>query len=64
MIKEILTLQALSRKLKELGIKSVAEFLVRCEDSVGLEELRQQLALNVTLEQWSGAIAVVRELFK
>jgi len=64
MIKEILTLRAFSNKLNKLGIKTVKSFLERCEDPKSCEELRQQLDVNVTPEQWNGAVAVVRELFK
>lgn len=64
MIKEILTLQAFSGKLKKLGIKSVKSFLEHCEDPIKCEELREQLDVKVTPEQWEGAVAVVRDLFK
>lgn len=64
MIKELLTLRILSNKLKRLGIKSAKSFLERCEDPIKCEELRQQLDVKVTAEQWGGAVAVVKELFK
>lgn len=64
MIKEALTLRSLSGKLKKLGIDSVKSFLTICEDPKTAEELRQRLDLNVTPEQWLGAVAVVKELFK
>lgn len=64
MIKEALAFRALSNKLKKLGISSIKSFLERCDDPKTAEELRQQLELNVTPEQFSGAVAVVKELFK
>ena len=64
MIKEILTLRALSNKLKKLGVGSVKTFLERCEIPEASEELRRELDVNVTPEQWNGAIAVIKELFK
>lgn len=64
MIKEALTLRSLTSKLKKLGIDSVKSFLTCCEDPKSADELRQRLELNVTLEQWLGAVAVVKDLFK
>jgi hypothetical protein len=64
MIKEILTLRAFSNKLNKLGIASVKSFLEHCEDPKNREDLRRQLDVNVTPEQWDGAVAVVKELFK
>jgi len=64
MIKEMLTLHALSSKLKKLGVKSVKDFLEHCADPVKSEELRKALDINVTTEQWDGAVAVVKELFR
>ena len=64
MIKEIWTLQPFIKKLKKAGITSVKVFLERCEDPQKQEDLRQQLEINVAPEQWSGAVAVVRELFR
>lgn len=64
MFKEIFTLRALSSKLNKLGITSVKTFLERCTDPKDAEDLRQQLDMQVTPEQWLGAIAVVKELFK
>lgn len=64
MIKEMLAFRALSGKLKKLGIDSVKSFLIRCEEPQAAEELRIQLSINVTAEQWLGAIAVVKELFR
>ena len=64
MIKEILTLRALSNKLKKLGVDSVKSFLERCNIPEGAEEIRRELDINVTPEQWDGAIAVIKELFK
>jgi hypothetical protein len=64
MIKEILTLRGFVGKLNKLGITSVKGFLERCQDPVKREELRQQLDVQVTAEQWEGAVAVVKDLFK
>lgn len=64
MFKEMLVFRSLSGKLKNAGIGSVKELLDRCQDPQSAEKLRIDLDVNVTPEQWLGAVAVIKELFK
>lgn len=64
MLKEILTLHALSSKLNKLRIKTVEAFLARCDDNTEAENMRQHLEIDVLPEQWQGALAVIRKIFK
>lgn len=64
MFKELFALQPLIKRVKKANISSLKDFLAACDDPVKSEELRKNLEINVTPEQWSGAVAVVKELFK
>lgn len=63
-VKELLTLRPYLSKLKSIKIKDVDIFLERCKDTQGSEFMRKYLEINVTQEQWEGALAVIRDIFK
>lgn len=64
MFKELFALQPLIKKIKKANINSLKDFFAACDDPVKCEELRKNLEINVTPEQWLGAVAVVKELLK